>query len=92
MGFSFTRRIAGRRVRGKCVAQTSKNRHRASCERTATAGALSFNAHAGTNKVAFDGRISRAKRLKPGHYTLIIRATNAAGGSKEKQLAFTIVQ
>jgi hypothetical protein len=92
VSFTFARRIAGRRVRGKCAAQASKNRRRASCERMATAGALSFSAHAGTNKVAFDGRISHAKRLEPGHYTLIIRAANAAGTATKKQLYFTIVQ
>ncbi len=92
VSFSFTRRVAGRKVRGKCAAQTSKNRHRAGCERMATAGVLSFSAHTGTNKVAFDGRISHSKRLKPGHYKLIIRATNAAGASNAKQLTFTIVK
>jgi hypothetical protein len=92
VSFSFTRRVAGRKVRGKCAAQTNKNSHKAGCERTTTAGALSFSAHAGTNKVAFDGRISHSKRLKPGHYTLIIRATNAAGASNAKQLTFTIVK
>lgn len=31
------------------------------------------------NKVAFQGRLSRAKTLKPGAYTMLITATNTAG-------------
>ena len=90
--FSFTQQLIGRTVRGRCVAETSKNRHGRSCKRKVTAGALSFTAQAGTNKIAFQGRISRSKRLKPGFYTLKIRATNSAGVSNTKQLTFTIVK
>jgi hypothetical protein len=47
--------------------------------RRVTAGRLIFTGHSGTNKVAFQGRISPVKKLKPGHYTLVITATNSAG-------------
>jgi FG-GAP-like repeat/FG-GAP repeat len=90
--FSFTRQLTGRRVHGRCAAKTSKNRRRTRCKRTVTAGALSFAAHAGTNKITFDGRISRSKRLTPGRYTLTIKAANTAGESNAKQLTFTIVK
>ena len=61
--------------------------------RTATAGTLTFTGHSGTNKVAFQGRISPAKKLKPGRYTLVITATNSAGvRSAPKSLSFTIVK
>jgi len=90
--FSFTRHTKGRRVRGSCVAETNKNRNRAGCERTVAAGALSFAADGGANKVAFQGRISRSEQLKPGTYTLTIRATNSAGVSNARQLIFTIVK
>jgi hypothetical protein len=90
--FSFTRHLTGRRVRGGCIAETGKNLHGAGCERRVMAGALSFPAHAGTNKVAFEGCISRSKCLKPGPYTLTVSATNSAGVSTPRQLTFTIVK
>ena len=61
--------------------------------RTATAGTLTFTGHGGTNKVAFQGRISPGRRLKPGRYTLVITATNSVGmRSAPKSLSFTIVK
>jgi hypothetical protein len=90
--FSFIHQLIGRRIGGRCVAKTSGNRHGMDCKRRVTAGALSITAHVGTNKVVFDGRISRSKRLKPGSYTLVIKATNSAGVSNSKQLTFTIVK
>jgi 6-phosphogluconolactonase len=91
--FAFTQRERGRNVKGKCVAQKRKNRRKPSCARVVTVASVLFGGHAGTNKVAFDGRISRSKKLGPGHYTLVIAATNSAGkGSSRKSLSFTIVK
>ena len=60
---------------------------------TATAGTLTFTGHSGTDKVAFQGRISPGKKLKPGRYTLMITATNSAGmRSAPRSLGFTIVK
>jgi hypothetical protein len=57
------------------------------------AGTLPFAGHSGTNTVAFEGRISPAKKLGPGHYRLEITATNSAGlRSAPKSLNFTIVR
>jgi hypothetical protein len=53
---------------------------------------LSFTGHSGTNKVKFQGRISGAKKLKPGRYTLVIRASNSVGYSSPRSLSFTIVK
>ena len=54
---------------------------------------LAFNAHAGTNKVRFQGRLSRSKKLKPGRYLLTITATDSAGNrSAPKGTRFTIVR
>jgi FG-GAP repeat len=56
-------------------------------------GKITFTGHSGTNKVAFQGRISAKKRLKPGRYTLAITAANSAGmRSAPKSLSFTIVK
>jgi FG-GAP repeat protein len=91
--FSFAQRVSGRKVSGKCVAQTEKNRRKPACSRAVPAGTLTFTAHTGANKVAFQGRISPAKKLKPGHYTVVITATNSAGmRSAPKSLNFTILR
>jgi hypothetical protein len=92
ISFNFTQRVSGRKVRGTCRAQTKKNRRRPGCKRAVTAGTLSFIGRSGTNKVAFQGRISGSNRLKPGHYTLLISAANSAGHSSPRQLTFTIVK
>jgi hypothetical protein len=56
-----------------------------------TAGSLIFPGHSGTNMVVFQGRLSRSKKLKPGHYTLIVVAANSARASTAQSLSFTIV-
>jgi hypothetical protein len=93
IAFAFTQKIAGRRVNGRCVATTRKNRSRPGCKRTVTRGTLSMSGHAGTNKVTFQGRISRSKALRAGRYTVTVTATNAAAQhSAAKALSFTIVK
>jgi hypothetical protein len=89
--FAFTQKAAGHNVGGTCIAQTNTNRHGHARKPAVTCGALKFTGHAGTNKVSFQGRISRAKKLQPGTYTLIITATNILSSSP-KQLSFTIVK
>ena len=92
INFTFTQRVSGRKVTGKCVAQTKRKRRRRTCQPTVRAAHLSFIGHSGTNQVAFQGRISRSNTLKPGHYTLLITAENSAGRSSPHQLTFTIVR
>ena len=93
VSFAFTQKVGGRKVKGKCVAQTKKNRRKPSCRRTVTQGTLRFAGHAGTNKVSFQGRISASRKLAPGSYTLVITAVNAAGqSSAPRSLSFTIVK
>jgi hypothetical protein len=91
--FTFIHRLPGRKVKSKCVAKTKEDRHRPVCRRTVIAGALSLTGHAGENKLVFQGRLSRTKKLRPGAYTLIITATNSTGmHSAAKLLRFTIVK
>ncbi|MDX6673925.1 MAG: hypothetical protein QOH11_1343 [Solirubrobacteraceae bacterium] len=90
--FEFTQRVAGRKVGRRCVAQTSSNRRKPRCTRTVPAGTLNLSGHAGTNRVRFQGRLSRAKKLKPGHYTLTITATASGLRSASRALSFTIVK
>lgn len=90
--FTFAQQLMGRRVSGRCVAQTHSNEHMASCRRYLTRGALRFSGHAGMSHVAFQGRISRTSRLPSGSYTLTISAVNAAHQrAAPRHLGFDIV-
>jgi outer membrane protein assembly factor BamB len=92
--FAFTQSVSGRRVGDGCLAPPS-HRGRAprsrSCARLVTAGMLGFSGHAGVNMVHFEGRISRARRLRPGRYTLAITASAAGQSSPPRRLQFMIV-
>jgi len=89
----FTQKRNGRKVSRGCVPQTRRNSSKPRCRRTATIGTLSLAAHTGANQVRFQGRISGAKTLKPGRYTLIVSATDSAGHrSLPHKLTFTIVK
>ena len=91
--FAFTQSVSGRRVKGKCVGQTRKNRHTSPCVRSVSRGTLVFAAHAGANKLAFQGRITRSKKLPLGRYTLVITAATGSGQrSTAARLRFTIVK
>jgi len=93
ISFAFTQQVGGRKVKGRCVVQTRRNRHDRACKRTVTQGTLSLTGHGGTNKVSFQGRISTSKKLRLGRYKLVITATNSAGQrSQSKSLIFTIVK
>lgn len=99
--FVFSQRVGGREFSKRtdegvirtCVAPTRKNRHRPACKRGVRRGSLSFAAHAGLNKVSFQGRISRRTKLPSGEYTVAITATNSVGRrSLPARLSFTIVK
>lgn len=90
--FTFVQQLPGRRVKGRCAAPSSNNRHRRACKLTATRGSLRFTGHSGPNTVSFQGRLSRSQKLAPGRYALLITATNAAGlRSTTRPLTFTIL-
>jgi hypothetical protein len=93
VSLAFTQQVGGRKVHGRCVAETRKNRPEPGCRRALTRGTLSFPGHGGLNKVAFQGRISHLKRLPLGAYTLLITARNSGGQlSNTRSLSFTIVR
>jgi len=91
VSFSFAQLLAGRRVKGRCTPQTRQSRHGSVCTRAVTQGTLSFSGRRGRNTVFFSGRISSAKTLRPGRYTVIISAANSVGRSESHSLGFTIV-
>jgi hypothetical protein len=90
--FTFTEPAGGRKAAKKCVAQTNKNKKKHRCTRTVTAGILTFSGHAGTNKVRFQGVISKHKKLKPGSYTLLVTATVSGERPATRTLHFKIVK
>jgi hypothetical protein len=88
----FALQLPGRKVRGHCVAPSRVNKHSSACTRAVAVGELRFSGHAGRNSVAFQGRISRSRTLRPGPYTMAITATDSAGQrTMARPLRFTIV-
>ncbi len=88
---SFTQALPGRLVKGRCVRAGAHARGR-HCKRSVVRGSLSFAGHRGRDALAFQGRVSRAVKLEPGRYTLLISAANASGRSNTSSLSFTIVR
>jgi hypothetical protein len=89
--FSVTQTVGGRRVKGRCVANTKRNHAKHACKRSVTRGTLTFTGQIGANKAPFRGRIFKSK-LKPGRYTLVILATVSGRSSAPVKLSFTIVK
>ena len=89
---SFTQPAAGRTVNAKCVAQTRRNHSKHACKRTLTVGSFTLRGHIGVDRVRFEGRLSPAKKLKPGRYTLLLSASADGLSSTPRPLTFTIVQ
>jgi CSLREA domain-containing protein len=91
--FVFLRAAAGRKAGHKCVAPTKGRRHGRRCTRLVPAGVLAFAGHAGVDKLAFQGRLSHARKLKLGKYAVAVDATDAAGHkSTPRSLRFKIVK
>ncbi len=88
----FTQLSPGRRQGSRCLAPSRRSAKRRRCNRVVTAATLSLAAHAGLDKLAFQGRVSRSRKLRPGRYTVLIRAANAAGSSATRSLTFSIVR
>jgi hypothetical protein len=89
--FTFKRHTAGRKVAGKCVGQTTRNRHKRKCTRTTLSGRLVVDAHSGANRISFKGRLKDGRRLRPGVYSMVVSATDADGQtSAARTVASTI--
>jgi hypothetical protein len=55
-------------------------------------GTLARSAHSGSNRVGFSGRVGK-RRLKPGRYVAVVRATDAGGRvSSKRAVKFTILR
>jgi endonuclease/exonuclease/phosphatase family metal-dependent hydrolase len=89
---SFARAQRGRLVGGRCVAASRRNRDRRACTRWLSAASLRLNGVGGSNRVLFQGRLSRRRTLRPGWYTVAITATDWVGNRSRPAIArFTIV-
>lgn len=61
-------------------------------KRFRTAGSFTVHAHAGTNRLRFQGSLSRRRRLKPGRYRLTLTAVDALGNrSAAKRVSLRIL-
>jgi hypothetical protein len=90
---AFSQPKTGRQVGGRCRAKTTKNAGKPRCTIVNARGTLTRPARAGTNTIKFFGRLSAAKRLKPGSYLLTATAVDAAGNrSRARTARFRIVR
>ncbi len=88
----LTHQIAGRSVRGACVAKNHRNSRAAVCARAVHEGDLIRAGHSGKNVVRFAGRVPRGRRLAPGRHVAGIIARDTAGqATSPVGLAFTIL-
>jgi hypothetical protein len=91
--FAFVQSQPGRTVNRSCAPTNRFNIGRRKCSRSVTKGTLALAARAGTNKVHFEGRVTRLHTLQLGTYTVVVTATNAAHQrSAPRRLRFTIVR
>jgi hypothetical protein len=87
--FKLEKATKGRRVKGKCVRQTRRNRKRPSCTRFVTVGRNFPGPGAvGANQVALPK--VRGRKLGAGRYRLTMTVTDAAGNSATTTKSFTI--
>lgn len=92
VGLTFMRVLPGRRVSGKCLASRHQNRSRPKCKRNVSAGSLAVPGHAGLNTIRFQGRLSSAKKLTPGNYTVAVTTRDSLGlRTLTRSLSFAVV-
>ncbi len=89
---AFTQKASGRKVRGACKPPNPSNASKRKCTRTILAGSLSLPAHAGLNKLRFQGLLPNGKSLKLGSYNVSLSARDSGGlQSAAQSLSFSIV-
>ena len=91
---SFQRATRGRRSGRRCVKTTPRNGTKRSCTRFVSVGSITgLRAKAGLNRVRFQGRLSRSRRLTLGSYRVVVSAVDAAGNNSRRynSSTFTIV-
>jgi hypothetical protein len=79
---SFLQFASGRKKGSRCVLNGRTGKR---CTISYTRGKLVVSGKTGLNKLRFQGRLSRSKALKPGKYTMVISAKDAAGNVSRSQ-------
>lgn len=87
VSFQLEKKTPGRKVGGKCVKQTPKNKTKKPCPRFKKIGAK-FNGPG--KKGANTATLPNGKKLKPGTYRLTMTATDAAGNKTTKKITFKV--
>jgi hypothetical protein len=87
VSFQLAKKLPGRRVGGRCVAQTAKNRAHKRCARFRPIGA-SFKGPgaAGADQVTLPG----GRKLGPGAYRLTMTVTDVAGNKATETTTFKV--
>jgi len=84
----FQRALPGRRVGRRCVKPLRRFRNRRPCRRFRRSGSLTLPAaKAGLNDLRFQGRLAGRRRLRPGRYRAVARATDPAGQRSELRVS-----
>lgn len=91
VAFTIERRLAGRRVDGRCVAKARRNRDRPTCVRFTPVGHLAKRSDRGQNTRRFSGWIG-GRALRPAIYSARLVASDAEGNrSAPVRLTFRVV-
>jgi hypothetical protein len=92
--FTLQRKTRGRRVAGRCRKATRRNRTRPRCVRWVKVGrTFTQQGKAGANRKRLGARTVGRRRLAPGRYRVLARATDAAGNrSSQKSARFRVVR
>lgn len=89
VAFKLEKATKGRRVKGKCVRRTRRNRKRPACTRfVVVKGNFAGPGNVGANQVALPK--VRGRKLGAGRYRLTMTVTDAAGNSATTTKTFTI--
>jgi hypothetical protein len=89
--FEFSQIAPGRRAGTRCVKPTKASRAKPQCSRFLTRGTLTVAGRAGSNALAFRGKL-RGRPLAPGHYRLRVTARADGRTSSAATLSFTIAR
>ena len=84
--FRLLKKIPARRVRGKCVRRTRKNRKRKACRKFRQVRRFVRAGGPGPNEV----RLPNRRKLRPGFYRLTMTVTDVAGNQSSKTTTFKV--
>ena len=87
----FLRRVAGVKAKGRCVAAGKSRPHGARCTRMVSAGSITLSGHAGLDRVSFAGRLTKARKLPRGSYSVSATASVVGHRATSRALQFTIL-